>query len=111
MHSFGDQVPPALENDPAIRCKVNADVGAVNLFFDDQRFVCNEAQRFRLAQMSVIWRTNGTEKVRRPGIFDETVTRSAHWVSPVRCPPTMWAEGRLFQGLVMLSPCEHPADA
>jgi hypothetical protein len=66
-------VASALQDHLAIRLKVNPDIGPIQLFFDDQRVVGNEPQRFFFAQVFVVVRPLGAKQVRSPGVFDELI--------------------------------------
>jgi hypothetical protein len=64
-------VAPALQDQFAFVRKMNADVGAVDLLFDDQRLVGNEPDGLGFAQVLVVIGPLGAEQVRRPGVLDQ----------------------------------------
>jgi hypothetical protein len=73
VHPLSDEVASTLEYHLLVRRKMNSDVGPVDLFLYDERFIRDETGRFPLTKVLIIKRAFGTEKVRRSWVFDEVI--------------------------------------
>jgi hypothetical protein len=81
MHALGDLMPAALQHQAAGGGEMNADVGAVQLFLNDQRGIGDEGLRFATAEVFIVISAARAEQMRRARIFEKS-SRAAPIVHP-----------------------------
>lgn len=78
VHPLRNLVATALQHHAPARCEVDANVGAVDLLFHDERWVGDEHLGFLSAQVSVVVRALRAEEMRSAWVFDEVVAGGTH---------------------------------
>ena len=78
MHALSDLVTTTLEHHSARPGEVDAYIGAIELFLNDQRGIRDETVGIFWTEVLVVVSPLGAKKVRRPGVFDEIIAGRAH---------------------------------